>query len=916
MPTEFKKTSQLPPALPQQPHKPGEPSRLLNDRTPAWETPAVAAIALCLITACWFVPRPTGDLYVAFAGARDLMDGKLGQPGGVGVPGQSGAKNRPAAPLVKALGWFGVHTGGADDWCWDQPRPVWMDQNWGTQLLFDAAYKTFGKNGVPGLKGVLMLAMAVSILLASRQHGVRWPVAILLAGCAVAGGHGYIDLRPNIILLTLAPMMYWLLVRSRHNPHRIWWAVFLMLLWGNMHGSFIFGLAMMALWTVCGGLPAAVRDEPSRQRRLLWMGAIGLICLAPFGIVVGAVYFKIDIGRIMGEPWYWLPALAPLAAIFLLRKAPPAVRAGLRRQWPVLLAPVFGLFLTTVVTLFGLENLAHPFIMGASKEWRNVAEWYPVLPTVKQTYGTTAEFFIAAGLLALLATVRPLVRVVFERKRANASDWALIVFAFVAGTYTVFSAIKVVTDETLNRSITQVAGMLARLRRTASPQEIQNGEAYLAEVREPLDDAIVPLAVFAVIAIGSLMTFILVMSRRHESHERDSRGQASAAGETSLFLFAIILVTVALCMAFMSRRFVTLSLGLVAPLLATLLDWAFREAGRLQFFRYARPAVLAGLAAFIPAGLYVHRILPMYYPGNPSFQPQLSTLFDRMTMSELYIHGGAEFLNLNHVSGNAVEDWRWEGFLHWRCPQMKIGVGGRAQQAHDTMPYLRNGRLWGTPSVPSGSPQEAAIRDTLQSELQSLGVQYIIGDGSAERFVRPLTSAGSRWAIVYFDTCSYNVILADTSNPGARQLIDKIISGDALWPSWPKGAAAASRAMCMSAPVLGIPASRRVEAMKEACRQMPSATFYNRLAEMQRKGEISLEDYTAFLASQYEELGRPADSPYANARNLEARGQVAFMLAELARVRGDQSGEGDWLLKFNAIKQDLGKLLGPWARGR
>ena len=89
-------------------------------------------------------------------------------------------------------------------------------------------------------------------------------VALLMAGCAVVGGHAYIDLRPNLILLTLAPMMYWLLVRSRHNPSRIWWSTLLMLFWAPAlvavlsDNKFFSAERPLRLWTALIGVPMLV----------------------------------------------------------------------------------------------------------------------------------------------------------------------------------------------------------------------------------------------------------------------------------------------------------------------------------------------------------------------------------------------------------------------------------------------------------------------------------------------------------------------------------------------------------------------------------------------------------------------------------------------------------------------------------
>ena len=61
------------------------------------------ALTLCLVTVVsawivvWLMPRGNGDLFVALAGGRDVVEGRLGQP---------------------------------DDWSFHTEGRVWHNQNW------------------------------------------------------------------------------------------------------------------------------------------------------------------------------------------------------------------------------------------------------------------------------------------------------------------------------------------------------------------------------------------------------------------------------------------------------------------------------------------------------------------------------------------------------------------------------------------------------------------------------------------------------------------------------------------------------------------------------------------------------------------------------------------------------------------
>ncbi len=72
-----------------------------------------ALAAAVLIGSVWLVPRPIGDMYVALAGGRDALAGKLGTP---------------------------------DTWSFMNIDPatgrnqVWINQNWGTHVVYYLTY--------------------------------------------------------------------------------------------------------------------------------------------------------------------------------------------------------------------------------------------------------------------------------------------------------------------------------------------------------------------------------------------------------------------------------------------------------------------------------------------------------------------------------------------------------------------------------------------------------------------------------------------------------------------------------------------------------------------------------------------------------------------------------------------------------
>jgi hypothetical protein len=239
------------------------------------------ALLLLAVIVVWVAPGINVDLFAALAGGRDVVAGHLGQP---------------------------------DRWSFITQGRVWLNQNWGGDLIFYLWQHILGFQGLLWLKLILVGACALFALLAARRRKVSWPIALPATALIIIMIRNFVDLRPNLTTLVLAPLELWLLYRTRENPARIWYVAGLILFWANIHGGFIFGLGIMALW---------------------------MACLLIQSLVTGGM-------------------------------------ASLKPDWHLLGATIAAVILAGVVSPFGIANVTHPFLMLTEKYWRNVAEWQPI----------------------------------------------------------------------------------------------------------------------------------------------------------------------------------------------------------------------------------------------------------------------------------------------------------------------------------------------------------------------------------------------------------------------------------------------------------------------------------------------------------------------------------------------------------
>ena len=237
----------------------------------------VALLTLILSAGTVFlVHRMTGDTFMTIAGGQDVVDGKLGGP---------------------------------DDWSFIQHDQVWINTNWGTGLLFYGMYQLFGYFGIVILKGIMVGLLCVFLYLAARRMGVNASTAMLTAAYINYTLISFVDLRPNLVGLTFMSAMVWMLYWSSGRPHRIWAVAALLLAWTHMHGTFMFGIAMLGLWTVVYYIYASFQPGRSRNFKALWplpVATVVAIVLAgvtsPFGMENLTLPFSY-IGLFQEEPW-------------------------------------------------------------------------------------------------------------------------------------------------------------------------------------------------------------------------------------------------------------------------------------------------------------------------------------------------------------------------------------------------------------------------------------------------------------------------------------------------------------------------------------------------------------------------------------------------------------------------------------
>ncbi|MHC5123720.1 MAG: hypothetical protein ACYSOR_05905, partial [Planctomycetota bacterium] len=273
----------------------------------------------------------------------------------------------------------------------------------------------------------------------------------------------------------------------------------------------------------------------------------------------------------------------------------------------------------------------------------------------------------------------------------------------------------------------------------------------------------------------------------------------------------IVVSLLTIYMAIRSRRFIAIAGPAAAPavFLMILQSWqmfsawfSWKKVGLLQahslspiiqrFVRYATVLVILGFGIFW--GIKYKRIYLDPWPTDDRY----NTVFMRMTASHLKPFEVGEFINDNEINGRVFNYWTEGGAVAFgQIPDpengkipLKLFMDGRAQAAYDHDIF----RLWQT--IHAGGPvaRQAMMKDKkidpermkevaawVDEQLRKHAVWVALMPKSQESstFMRALTQRAN-WKTAYLDNTQH--LLVNIETPQGKQLIDKILKDEAVFP--------------------------------------------------------------------------------------------------------------------------------------
>jgi len=292
---------------------------------------------------------------------------------------------------------------GVDSWTFTVPGALWVDQQWLAQVVLAALHGFGGWELLAVLRAGLVSAMTGILVAVAVARGVGPRLASILALCAFALAAPALALRPQLFGLVLFAALLWLVAARARHPRVFLAAPLLVLLWANVHGSFVLGPALLGYaW-----LDDVAAHRPARTSFGVLVAGTVATFVNPF--LAGAWTYAVGIGAnpaITGQVSEW-QRTSPLGMPGLLFY-PSVIVTGLlmlrarpRVMWPEwILAIAFAAMGTWAERGVAWWALVMVFLLAGALAATSVAR-RAVAPRASLVNGITAAILVVLVVVAL-----------------------------------------------------------------------------------------------------------------------------------------------------------------------------------------------------------------------------------------------------------------------------------------------------------------------------------------------------------------------------------------------------------------------------------------------------------------------------------------------------------------------------------
>jgi hypothetical protein len=260
--------------------------------------------------------------------------------------------------------WIVAHGAAprADPFSLSMAGAPWIAHEWLSEVLLALAFRVGGWSGVALLTGWAAAAAALIVgLSAARELRGAPLVALVAIGLSLVTEN--LLARPHVLALPIAAAWSAALIAARSRGQAPPLALApLMTVWANLHGGFIFGLALIAPFALeaMTEAPAGARFTAARGWATFALAALAAALINPYGIDALLLPFRLMAVENLSRVSEWRPqdfghiGGMELALLTLL---------GLALTRPLRMAPIRAALLVALVAM-ALEHARHQVLLG------------------------------------------------------------------------------------------------------------------------------------------------------------------------------------------------------------------------------------------------------------------------------------------------------------------------------------------------------------------------------------------------------------------------------------------------------------------------------------------------------------------------------------------------------------------------
>jgi hypothetical protein len=172
-----------------------------------------------------------------------------------------------------------------DSFSYTMQGQPWYAWEWLYDVLIAGIYQWLGLNGVVFFTAVVIAATFAFVLRLALRRGSSLPVAVVLVMLAVGASTIHFFARPHVLSWLLTAIWFQLLDSSEtasetahaERDRRLLWFPAIMLLWANLHGGFLLGIALCGIYLIAGLI--RYLSDKDRQKIGRWLKRLAIASL-------------------------------------------------------------------------------------------------------------------------------------------------------------------------------------------------------------------------------------------------------------------------------------------------------------------------------------------------------------------------------------------------------------------------------------------------------------------------------------------------------------------------------------------------------------------------------------------------------------------------------------------------------------